>query len=191
MTSLRDALALTSELLLGFYAICLVLCFLLQRADGLLHNPISLFLFTITGPVLRPLRRVLPSVRGYDLSCLLLLALLKSGEAALLSYLHGHPAPSTQQLLLYAPASILELFINVFLICIFMLVLLSWINPSARHQGAYFIRALAELLLRPLRRFTPKFPGINLSPLLAVAVLLLAKLLVVAPLYQMAGGRLF
>ncbi len=189
MSYLREALSLVAALLLTFYAICLALRFLAQWARGLSHNPISVALFVLTEPVLRPLRRLLPSWRSLDLPCLTLLALVKIVQPALLTWLGGGATPGVGLLVMRLPAGLLELFINVFLFCILLLVLLSWVNPDTRHPGAHFIRVLAELLLRPTRRFTPRLPGIDLSPLLAGALLLLAKVLIVAPLYDLTGGR--
>lgn len=132
------------------------------------------FVFALTDWLVRPLRRVLPGVAGYDWASMigaLLVALLATLiEVALSGQLNA-------QAIIFL--SLLRLVTWVFYGFTGLLLLgavFSWINPQA--PMAPFIQALNEPLLKPLRRVVPMIGSIDLSPLVAFVLLRIALQLV-------------
>lgn len=132
------------------------------------------FTFTLTDWLVRPLRRLLPGVGGYDWASLiaacLVIVLAIAVDLALVSRLFP------QLLVLGALMRVCEWVIYGFIGLIIIEAIFSWVNPHA--PLAPFIRALNDPLLRPLRRVIPPLGGIDLTPL--VALLLLQIVLLVA-----------
>jgi YggT family protein len=92
-------------------------------------------------------------------------------------------------LMLLGFADMLDFFAVLYLIMIFIWALLSFVSLDARHPLIPLLGRLVEPVLRPLRRMLPAPGGLDLSPALAILVILLLRLLIVAPLFDL-GHRL-
>ncbi|HVK94193.1 MAG TPA: YggT family protein [Noviherbaspirillum sp.] len=137
-------------------------------------NTLGQFTFTLTDWLVRPLRRLLPGVGGYDWASLigtcLVILLAVAIELALRSQFF------LQYLVLLSLIRLCEWVIYGFMALIIIEAIFSWVNPHA--PLAPFVRALNEPLLRPLRRVIPLFGGIDLTPLVALVLLRIALLVV-------------
>ncbi len=168
------------ETLFGLYILAVLLRFLLQLVRADFYNPIAQFLVTVTNPVLRPLRRVIPGLFGVDLAAVALLLALEGVKLALLHLMRGLTiAPAA--LAVMGVVDLLQFTLNVFLVSIFIRVLLSWFNPYP-NPATQLLARLTDPLLRPARRLLPPFSGVDLSPLLAIVLLVLVQMLVLRPL---------
>ena len=63
----------------------------------------------------------------------------------------------------------------------------SFFPQNAYHPLAQLTKQLSEPLLRPIRRFLPPVGGFDLSPMLAMLLLVLARILLAAPLHDLGG----
>ncbi len=170
----------------GLYTLAVLLRFLLQAVRADFHNPVSQFVVRITAPLLKPLRRVVPAVRGYDLASLVLAWLLKVLELSIIGALIGAAAfPAT---IVWAIPALVSLVINIFLFAILIVVILSWINPQGYNPAMVILHRLTAPLLEPARRLIPPIGGIDLSPMLVMVGLYLLEMLVVPPLMQATGA---
>lgn len=177
------------ETVFGLYILAVLLRFLLQLVRADFYNPIAQFLVTVTNPVLRPLRRVIPGLFGVDLAAVALLLALEGAKLALLHLMRGLTiAPAA--LAVMGVVDLLQFTLNVFLVGIFIRVLLSWFNPYP-NPATQLLARLTDPLLRPARRLLPPFSGVDLSPLLAIVLLVLVQMLVLRPLlyYGLALAR--
>jgi YggT family protein len=132
---------------------------------------IAQFTFTLTDWLVRPLRRVLPGVGGYDWASLIgaFLVVLVASTVLLLAGWSG------QGVLLYALFRFLNWIIYGFMGLLIIEVIFSWINPHA--PLAPFVHALNDPLLRPLRRMIPPVGGLDLSVLVALILLQIVQYL--------------
>jgi YggT family protein len=132
---------------------------------------IAQFTFTLTDWLVRPLRRILPGVGGYDWASLIgaFLIVLVASTVLLLQGWSG------QGILLYALFRFLNWIIYGFMGLLIIEVIFSWINPHA--PLAPFVHALNDPLLRPLRRMIPPVGGLDLSVLVALIVLQIVQYL--------------
>ena len=132
---------------------------------------VSQFTFTLSDWLVKPLRRIVPGVGGYDWASLLG-AFLVVALATALVFMIGATFGSFALLAVYR---FLTWIIYGFIALLIIEAVFSWINPQA--PLAPFIRALNDPLLRPLRRVVPPIGGIDFSMLVAIILLQVAKIL--------------
>ena len=131
---------------------------------------VAQFTFQLSDWLVRPLRRIVPGVGGYDWASLIgafVIVLL----ATSVMYLAGWP---TQVVLLMALQRFLQWILYGFMALLVVEAIFSWVNPHA--PLAPFVRALNEPLLRPIRRVVPLVGNLDLSLLVALIVLQIALL---------------
>ncbi len=162
-----------------------LLRFVLQLVRADFYNPISQFAVKVTSPLLVPMRRLIPAIRGIDSASLVLLWLLKSVELTLTLLLKGYGLQVMAAIVHSIPA-LVELTINLFLFSIFIQVILSWISPGGYNPAAGLIESITAPLLRPARRLVPPVGGLDLSPMLVMIGLVLLKMLLI-PLLSPTG----
>lgn len=130
------------------------------------------FIFTLSDWLVRPLRRIVPGVGGYDWASLIGATLIIILSIAIDLAIASRFAPDFLVVL-----SLLRFFEWAFYGFIGLLIIeaiFSWVNPHA--PLAPFIRALNDPLLRPLRRVVPLVGSIDLSPLVALILLQIAMM---------------
>ena len=149
----------------------LLLRFWMQAIRVRPPSSVAQFTFQLSDWLVRPLRRIVPGVGGYDWASLIgafLIVLL----ATSVLLLNGWPA---QAMLLMACQRFLQWILYGFMALLVVEAIFSWINPQA--PLAPFVRALNEPLLRPLRRVVPLVGNLDLSLLVALILLQIANIL--------------
>jgi YggT family protein len=169
------------DLLFGLYIFAIMLRFFLQIVRADFYNPLCQAIVTVTNPLLRPMRRYIPAVRGIDTASLLLMLGLQLVSTYLVISLLGY-SPSFAGLLLSALAELISKAIYLFIIAIFIQIVLSWVAPGTYNPVVGVIDSITTPVLRPARRVLPPMGGLDLSPMLVVIGLYLGLMLVVAPL---------
>lgn len=132
-------------------------------------NPLGRFVFAITDWIVLPLRRILPTVKRWDLSSLVAAWLLVMLKFLLLWLLIGNLG-RIATLPLVSLVGLLQLAISGLTALLVVYAVLSWV-PGASPMLLDLISRLAEPLVRPFRRFIPLIGGVDLSPLAAIVVL--------------------
>lgn len=130
---------------------------------------VAQFTFTLTDWLVRPLRRIVPGVGGYDWASLIgaFLVVLLATSVVLLTGVSG------EAMFLLALYRFLTWIIYGFIALLIIEAIFSWVNPQA--PLAPFIRALNDPLLRPLRKVVPLIGGLDLSVLVALILLQIAQ----------------
>lgn len=163
-------------------AAILLLRFWMQAVRVRPPSSIAQFMFQLTDWMVKPLRRLVPGVGGYDWASLLgafLIALL-----VVVVHLWMVSALSVQTVLLVSALRLLQWILYGFMGLIIIEVIFSWVNPHA--PLAPLVRALTDPLMRPLRRVIPLIGSIDLSPLVAFILLRIALYLVNALPFALA-----
>ena len=188
MGALSTALDFLLTTLFQLYIAVVLLRFFLQWARADFYNPLSQFVVRITTPLVRPLRRVIPGLGGWDLATLLVAYLLTVLQVFLVgTHISQYQFPGmldgqVLQPLAIVLVSLLDVFalsVSLFLIAIIIQAISSWINPGHYNPVTAVLYSLTEPLLRPARRMLPPISGIDLSPLLVLLGLQVLKMLVV------------
>lgn len=151
----------------------LLLRFWMQAVRVRPPSSVAQFTFQLSDWLVRPLRRIVPGVGGYDWASLIgafLIVLLAS------SVLFLFPAVTIEMVLLKALQRFLQWILYGWMALLIIEAIFSWVNPHA--PLAPFIRALNEPLLRPIRRVVPLVGSLDLSLLVALILLQIAQMLV-------------
>ena len=171
--------------LFGLYILTVMLRVVLAVVRADFYNPVSQFLVKVTNPPLLPLRRFIPSFGKVDTSALVLMLILQMASFGLIALLRGGQF-SLWALLILSFAELVGLLLNVFLFAIFIQVIISWVNPGTYNPVVSLLFSITEPVLRPCRRLIPPMSGMDLSPLVALIAIQLAKMLLLPPLHQLA-----
>jgi YggT family protein len=172
--------------LFSLYILAVMLRFLLQWCGADFYNPISQFLVKATHPPLKLLRRFVPSIGKIDTSSLVLVLALQMLADFSILLLKG-VAISIGALTILSLTQLVSLLINIFIYAVFARAILSWINPGTFNSASSILHSLTEPLLDTCRKFIPDLGGIDLSPLAALMLLQLAKMVLLPPLHQLAS----
>ncbi|MER3546844.1 MAG: YggT family protein [Rhodanobacteraceae bacterium] len=188
MSYFAHAAALLIQFAFGAIAALFLLRLLAEAVRADFYNPICQFLYRTTNPILTPLKRVIPTPRRINLAALLLAWIAEILKNLLLYAMIGLRA-AAPGLLLLGLADLLDFLAVLYLLMIFAWALLSFVSLDARHPLTPLLGRLVEPALRPLRRLLPAPGGVDLSPAVAILVILLLRVLIVAPLLDL-GHRL-
>lgn len=169
------------EVLIGLIATLFVLRVALPLARANFYNPICQFVYRATHPVVTPLRRVLPPLGRFETSAALLAWLIVTLKVWAVYALLGRTL-GVGAALLIGLAETLGLVLWILFALILVRVVLSFIQPAGHSPALPIIVQLTEPLLAPLRRLLPNLGGLDLSPLLAMLLISLARVLIIAPI---------
>ncbi len=185
MIGLNTAAIYVLQTLGSLYLLIVLLRFILQLVRADFYNPLSQFIVRATHPLLRPLRRIIPSVGGLDLASLVLAVLLQMVLMALTLLLAYGTTGNPMQLLVWAIIGVTGLFLKIFFFALIISVILSWVAPGSHNPGAQLVNQLCEPLLSPIRRILPSLGGLDLSPIFAFLALRLLDMMVINNLAAM------
>ena len=183
---MTDPIIFLIDTLFSLYILAVLLRFLLQWCGADFYNPISQFLVKVTHPPLRILRRFVPSIGKIDTSSLILVLSLQMLADFSILMLKGVTI-NIGALTILSITQLVSLLINVFIFAVFARAILSWLNPGTFNAASSILATLTEPLLDICRKVIPDLGGIDLSPLAALLLLQLAKMVILPPLHQLAG----
>ncbi len=183
---MTDPVIFLIDSLFSLYILAALLRFLLQWCGGDFYNPISQFLVKITHPPLKVLRRFVPSIGKIDTSSLVLILSLQMVADFSILLLKGVTL-NIGALAILSITQLISLLINVFVFAIFARAILSWMNPGVFNAAASILATLSEPVLGICRKIIPNLGGIDLSPMAALLLLQLAKMVVLPPLHELVG----
>jgi YggT family protein len=154
------------------------------------RNPMGAFVVAMTDWIVRPARRVVPGLGGFDIATLVLawlvqilalwvLYLLKSADPG------GAGASVLPLLAVLALFDLVRYSLYILIFAVLVGVLLSWLNPYS--PVAPIFNAMTRPFLAPIRRFVPPIASFDLSPLVLL-VLLQVLLIALAHLRGLAAG---
>ncbi len=188
MSYLANAGTLLVSFIFGALMGLFVLRLLAEACRADFHNPVSQMLYRYTNPVLAPLRRAVPNWRRINIAAALIAWGLEIVKLLLLFALTG-VAPGVGGLLLMGLAELLDFIAVLYLILIFVWALMSMLGTDPMHPVIRMVSAIVEPAVRPLRQRLPTLGGLDFSPMVAMLILLLIRILLIQPLIDL-GARL-
>ena len=186
MSGLNGAAIFVIQTLGSLYLLIVLLRFILQLVRANFYNPLCQFTVKATQPLLKPLRRVIPSLFGLDMSSLVLAIVVQMVIFAVVLTL-SYMSFNILGLLLWAIIGVTALFLKVFFFAMIISVILSWVAPGSVSPGAELVNQITEPALAPFRRFLPSMGGLDISPILAFMVIQLIQSFVIPPLAMYVG----
>ncbi|QLF94194.1 YggT family protein [Pseudomonas sp. ABC1] len=188
MSGLIEALVYIIQTLGSLYLLIVLLRFILQLVRADFYNPLSQFIVKATHPLLRPLRKLIPSIGGLDLASLVLALLVQLLLMLVTLALIGYNALGLlPQLLVWSVIGVTSLFLKVFFFALIISVILSWVAPGSHNPGAQLINQICEPFLAPFRKLLPNLGGLDISPIFAFIALNLADRFIIGKLAAYTG----
>ncbi|KJZ48743.1 YggT family protein [Pseudomonas sp. 478] len=185
MIGLNTAAVYVLQTLGSLYLLIVLLRFVLQLVRANFYNPLCQFAVKATQPLLKPLRRIIPSMFGLDMSSLVLAILVQLALMALTLLLTYGTIGNPLQLLIWSLIGVTALFLKIFFFALIISVILSWVAPGSHNPGAELVNQICEPALAPFRKILPNLGGLDISPILAFMVLKLIDMLVINNLAAM------
>ena len=190
---LRNALAFLIDVVFGLVTYALLLRLVMQLMRAPFRNPLGQAVMALTDWLVKPLRKIVPGVRGVDWATVI--AAYASQFlwvlALYLAFGRGFAlfGPGLPFLAVTAVIALFKALLWLAIIVVFAQALLSWIAPDGPLAGV--LNALTFPLLRPIRRVVPPIGGtLDLSPLIVI-VLAQLVLITLVPWLESAATALF
>jgi YggT family protein len=185
MIGLNTAAVYVLQTLGSLYLLIVLLRFVLQLVRANFYNPLCQFIVKATQPLLKPLRRIIPSMFGLDMSSLVLAILVQLALMALTLLLTYGTTGNPLQLVIWSLIGVTALFLKIFFFALIISVILSWVAPGSHNPGAELVNQICEPALAPFRKILPNLGGLDLSPIFAFLALKLIDMLVINNLAAM------
>jgi YggT family protein len=178
---LAEIAQLLVDVVASFFVYLLLARFHFQWMRVPFRNPIGGFIVALTDWIVRPARRVVPGIAGFDLATLTAAWLLQTLALWILYSLKSADPAATGAgvlplLFVLALFDLVRYSMYMLIFAVLVQVLLSWLNPYS--PVAPLFNAMTRPFLVPIRRFVPPIANFDLSPL----VLLVALQVVLIPL---------
>ena len=174
MLGLNDAAIFVIQTLGSLYLLVVLLRFVLQLVRANFYNPLCQFAVKATQPLLKPLRRVIPSMFGLDMSSLVLALIVQMVLFAVILLLSGYKV-DVLFLVPWGLIGIFALFLKILFWAMIISVILSWVAPGSHNPGAELVQQITEPVLAPFRRIIPNLGGLDISPIFAFIALQLLQ----------------
>lgn len=182
MAYFANAGMLLVEVLFGLAVGLFVLRALLQLVRANFYNPICQFIYKASNPPLVPVRKLLKPIGRFDLAAVVVAWVLECLKVLLLYAMMGL-VPALAGLLVLGFAELVQFLLTLYFWLILIGIILSFVAAGGgQHPLVPLIAQLTEPVLRPFRRVIPPIAGLDFSPMVAMLALVLARLLIAAPL---------
>ncbi|MFD1803738.1 YggT family protein [Mixta tenebrionis] len=162
--------------LINLYVKVLLLRIWMQWARCDFYNPFSQFVVKITQPVLKPLRRALPSIGPVDTASLLLAYVLSVLMFTLVFALQSRIFIFDPVFLYFGLVSLVKAAGVLVFWVVIVRSLMSWVSQG-RNPVDYVLIQLTEPLMAPIRRFLPAMGGIDFSAMIVILILYMLNFL--------------
>lgn len=177
--------------LMSLFLVIVILRFLLQLVRADFYNPVSQAIVKITMPLLKPLRKFIPSILGIDTASVVLIILVQLLATILLCVIMGamelivNPLP----LILWGVIGALTIVSSIFFWCMIISIIGSFIAPFSGHPLLNLANQIINPLTAPIRKLIPPLGGVlDISPIiillgLQIVNMLLARLATLVGVY--------
>lgn len=179
-------IVLILETIFGIVLVSTVARFLAQMARADFYNPLAQTVIKITDPILKPLRRVIPSMGGMDVASLIALLLGQVIFAVLIVVLNGvNPIEHLAQIVVWGVIASASLILTVIKWSMFIVAIASFILMGQYNPFIGFITQMIEPFVGPFRKLNLQIGMLDLSFLLAFFVIMILNDYI---LVQMVGS---
>jgi len=167
MNTVSDATIFVVQTLVSFYLAIVLLRFVLQLVRADFYNPLSQFAVRATQPLLKPIRKIVPSIAGLDTSSLLLAIVIQTVLMAVVMQINFGTILDLPHLLIWALIGVFSLFLKIFWLAMIVMVIVSWVAPGTHNPAAELAIQISEPFLAPFRKVVPNLGGMDISPIFA------------------------
>ena len=189
---LSAALAYLIDVFFGLFTYALLLRLVMQLMRAPFRNPLGQAVMALTDWIVKPLRKVLPGLRGVDWASVVAAVLFQFAWLLALQLVFGRAfallGPGFAFLLIATIVALVKALLWLAIVVVFAQAILSWVAPDGPLAGV--LNALTFPLLRPVRRVLPPIGGtLDLSPLVVIVIAQLL-LITIVPWLEASATRL-
>lgn len=162
-----------------FYIIVLFMRLILAWVNADYNHPITQFVVKMTTFLVKPLKRFLPDLRGFETSTLVLIILVETLKYFVITIL-SFGLPNVLGLIILAFGDSLRLMLETLSFALLFQVILNWLQP-----GSSIYQVLSKFtspVVRPFQKVIPPIAGIDISPIPAIILLQLLIIVLVNPI---------
>jgi len=156
----------------------------LSRVDY--YNPICQAIVKITDPPVKPLKKILPTIRGVDVSTLCVTLIVQLLAISIVMFLGGYAFNPVY--IAWSLVGLLSTIFKIYYFSLIIMVIASWVAPYSNHPAMALINQLTEPVCKPARKLLPSMGGMDFSIILVfVAITLIDSYLIIRPLASILG----
>ncbi|WP_348944242.1 YggT family protein [Chitinibacter sp. FCG-7] len=181
--------------LLEFLILLLLARFYLQAAKVSFRHPLGQFVLALTNWLVLPVRKLIPSFKGYDSTSLALAWITALVMHSVLLAITPWPfdfysGSSVLALVLSATLELVKMSFYLLFAAVIAQVLMSWLAPY--NPLMPMLTGLTAPFLRPIQKIIPPIGRIDISPMLLLLFIQLVLSVVIAQLepYILQGVKL-
>lgn len=177
-----NILHLIAYSLLSVVVVIVVLRLLLQLVRADFYNPLSQAIVKVTMPVLKPLRKVIPSVLGIDMASVVLILLVQLVASIILCAIVGVTGLIANPLVLLSWGFVgaLSIVSSIIFWSMIISIIGSFIAPMSHNPLLVLANQLVNPIAAPIRKILPPLGGvIDLSPILILLGLKVIDMLII------------
>ena len=164
---MKELVNLVLDTVAGLLAGVLLLRFWIQVVRVRPPQQVAQFTFQLSDWIVKPMRRIIPGVGGFDWASLIAAYLVALLCTLIKVWLLLDALPLT--VFIWALFLLLQWIIYGWIGLLGLEVIFSWVNPHA--PLAPFVQALNVPLLRPIRKIVPLLGGLDISPMVLFMLL--------------------
>jgi YggT family protein len=169
----------------GIYFILIMIRFLMQISRADYYNPICQGIVKLTDPGIKPLKRILPSVRGVDFATLAVAFVVQLVAVMLVVVMKGGPL-FMPLYIAWVLLGMVSTILDIYFFALLIMVISSWIAPQSVNPALALVHQLTEPICRPARKLLPPMGGMDFSIILVfVTITLVDTYLVIQPIAYM------
>lgn len=176
-SNITSAIVFIVNAVTSLYLLVLLLRFWMPFLRADFRNPLAQGILRLTSPLVVPVRRIVPPLGRLDTATVLVAFVIQYVTVFLLLTIVGQTA-GILPIAATAVVKLVVLSINLFVYAIIIRVILSWVSQGGYNPATAIIATLTEPVLRPFRRLLPPMGGFDLSPIIAIILLLAATIVV-------------
>ena len=182
MNTFNSALEFLINTIFDLYLFVLVVRMILVWVGANYFDPITQFIVKITDVIVRPTRRLLPTVRGIEIASIVIALLLNIIKFTLISLL-SFGMPNLIGIIILSCGDLLQVVLQVFFYAILIQAILSWVQPQSPVNRLLY--QITGPIMRPLHRIIPLVGGVDITPIPALIILQLLMMLITSPIMRM------
>jgi len=179
---LISGLIMLLQTAISIFIYLFLLRFLLQKLGANYFNQVIQLLVKLTDFAVKPIRKIIPSFKGYDLGILLIVFVLQIFSVLLLVLFKLPNVAALWGVLIIIIAQIGGKFINIYFFAIIIQAIASWIPALQAGPFIEVVYLITEPVMKYARRWVPPIAGFDLSPIPVLIALRLIDYIVFNPL---------
>jgi YggT family protein len=177
-TSLNAMLYIISALF-DLYILILIIRLVLAAMRADYYNPITQLIVRCTTFIVKPLKKILPDIKNFEIATFVLIIVLEIVKYFLLMLI-SFGLPNFFGLFILASGDAIRLALQMWSFAILIQAIMSWLQPNS--PIIPILDQLTSPILRPLKRIVPPIAGIDITPIPALIILQLLIIVVAYPL---------